>query len=71
MYQLPPVAEVHAGTHYCRANILFDEGAQKSFISQKLADSLNLQSCEQQNICLTSFGETATPTKIQATNVYL
>ena len=65
------MAEVRAGTHYCRANILFDERAQKSFISQKLADSLNVQSCEQQNICLSSFGETATPVKLQATYVYL
>ena len=61
------VAEVRAGIH----NILFDEGAQKSFISQKLADSLKVQSCEQQNICLSSFGGTATPTKLQATHVHL
>ena len=65
------MAEVHAGTHYYRANILFDEGAQKSFISQKLADSENVQSCQQQNICLSSFGGTAIPTKLQATHVYL
>ena len=65
------VAEVRAGTHYRKANILFDEGAQKSFISQKLADSLRVQSREQQSICLSSFGGTATPTKLQATQVYL
>ena len=47
------------------------EGTQKSFISQKLEDSLNVQPCEQQNICLSSFGGTATPTKLQATHVYL
>ena len=65
------VAEVRAGTHYYKANILFDEGAQKSFISQKLADSLRAQSCEQQNICLSSFRGAATPTKLQATQVHL
>ena len=40
------VEDVCAGTHYCRANILFCEGAQKSFISQKLADRWNVQSCK-------------------------
>ena len=34
---------------------------REPFISQKLADSLRVQSCEQQNICLSSFGGTATP----------
>lgn len=65
------VAEVRAGTHCCRANKLFDEGAQISFISQKLVDNPNVQSCEQQNICLSSFGGTATLTELQATRVHL
>lgn len=65
------VAEVRAGTHRCKANILFDEGALKSFISQKLANSLHVQSPEHQNICLSSFGGMAIPAKLQATQVYL
>ena len=47
------------------------KGAQKSFISQKLADNLHVQSSEYQKICLSSFGGMATPTKLQATQVYL
>ena len=65
------VADVQAGTHYCRVNMLFDEGTQKSFISQKLADNLHVQSSEYQNICLSSFGGIATPTKLKATQVYV
>jgi len=32
------ITDVCAGIHYCNINILLDEGAQKSFISQKLAN---------------------------------
>ena len=65
------VGEVHADTQCCKANLLFDEGAKKPFISQKFADILNVQSCEEQNICLSSFRGTVTPTKLQATHDYL
>lgn len=64
------MAKVRAGTHYCKANILFDEGAQKSLVSQKLADSLSVQLCIKQNICLSSFGGKATLIKLQVTHVY-
>ena len=37
------VANVQAGHHCCSSNILFDEGAQQSFISQALADQLNIR----------------------------
>ena len=65
------VAEVRAGTYLCKANILFDEGAQKSFISQQLADNLHVQPFEHQNIRLSSFGGTDTPTNLQAARIHL
>ena len=44
------------------ANILFDEGAQRSFISQQLASTLNLTPLRQESITLAPFGsDTMTP----------
>ena len=40
-------------------NILFDEGAQRSFISQDMAIKLNLQPCNKESISLASFGATS------------
>lgn len=37
------VATVTAGDRHVRANILFDDGAQRSFVTQKLANSLKLE----------------------------
>ena len=39
-----------------KGNIIFDEGAQRSFITQDLATKLNLQPYGKDNICLGSFG---------------
>ena len=36
--------------------ILFDKGAQRSFITQSLADQLNLQPTSHENISVSSFG---------------
>lgn len=40
-------------------NILFDEGAQRSFITQEMATKLNLQPSNKENISLASFGSTS------------
>ena len=40
-------------------NILFDEGAQRSFISQEMAAKLNLQPSSKESISLASFGSTS------------
>ena len=50
------VAIVTAGDKQTRANILFDDGAQRSFVSQKLADLLNLNPQTRENITISSFG---------------
>ena len=50
------VATVSSDKLSATANILFDEGAQRSFISQTLADSLQLSPSRQEKVCLSSFG---------------
>ena len=45
----------HNHTHH-EANILFDEGAQRSFITQTLADQLGIRYTESESIALSAFG---------------
>lgn len=59
--QLPVITRVHAGSHYCKAQILFDEGAQRSFMTQQLAQDLSIRSCQHQRICISAFGGEAVP----------
>ena len=47
------------------ANILFDEGAQRSFISRKLANKLELIPTGTETIGLSGFGDAAKETKFQ------
>ena len=46
------------------ANILFDEGSQRSFLSQQLADKLAIQPLQKETIHLSSFGSKYPFTKI-------
>ena len=41
-----------------KANMLFDEGAQRSFISEEMATKLNLQPSKKENISLALYGST-------------
>ena len=50
------IANVSSTTTTAEGNILFDEGAQRSFITQKLADELQLQPTHQEIISMSSFG---------------
>ena len=50
------IAEVKSDSHSTFANILFDEGAQRSFITQKLADNLKIRLKGTDTIRLASFG---------------
>jgi len=50
------VTEVMSDTAKAVANVLFDERAQCSFISQQLADVLQLTALRQENITLAPFG---------------
>ena len=51
------IANVSAGQTTVEGHILFDEGAQRSFITQELANQLQLQSTHHENISVSSFGE--------------
>ena len=50
------VTEVMSDKTSAIANSLFDEGAQHSFISQQLADALQLNPSQQESITLAPFG---------------
>ena len=50
------IATVPAGPYSTEGNILLDEGAQRSFISQDLADRLCLKATHTERISLSSFG---------------
>ncbi|XP_063416141.1 uncharacterized protein LOC134697785 [Mytilus trossulus] len=54
------VAPVWSDHHCTDTNILFDEGAQRSFVTGSLARKLNLQREGAEKIQLSSFGETNT-----------
>ena len=50
------IATVSKDHVYCEANILLDEGAQRSFITQMLANQLGLPLTETESISLSAFG---------------
>ena len=50
------VATITNGEKRTRANLLFDEGSQRSFITQDLANTLALQPSHKEDITVSSFG---------------
>ena len=62
-------AEVRLGPNRCKAQILFDEGAQRSFITQQLVDSLKVDSCKCQRIWISTFGGEAIPRELQSNSI--
>ena len=64
------VTEVKSDKTSSIANILFDEGTQHSFISQQLADVLQLSPSRQEDITLASFGaDTMTPQSLSVASI--
>jgi len=57
------IANISAGQTTVEGHILFDEGAQRSFITQELANQLHLQPVNYENISVSSFGEQVAATK--------
>ena len=55
------IAEVSSYTTIAEGHILFDEGAQRSFITQELADELHLQPTSHETISVSSFGAQVSP----------
>ena len=64
------IAKVRAGSHYCKAQILFDEGTQWSFMTLQLAHDLNIRS-RRQRIVISAFGGEAIPKELQLTSISL
>ena len=51
------IAPVVYNDQEVECNILFDEGAQRSFITQRLADKLEIKPAEKVSIHLSAFGD--------------
>ncbi|XP_063446844.1 uncharacterized protein LOC134726374 [Mytilus trossulus] len=59
-------------THFNTANILFDEGAQRSFITQEMADLLNLRPHRKEAITISGFGESNKKVRnLQIATIYI
>ena len=54
------IAIVRASSHQIKANILFDEGAQRSFISEALASQLKLTTQKKECVAISAFGASTT-----------
>ena len=66
------INSVHSRTNSATAHILFDEGAQRSFITQDLADKLDLVPENSETLNLSVFGGSTTSVKqVGITTVYL
>ena len=65
------VAKVPSGIYTADANILFDEGAQRSFITRELADKLQLKTAGTEVAQLAAFGSSSKVSHIDTATVYL
>ena len=66
------VANVSSSESTAEAHILFDEGAQRSFISQKLADELQLKPTGTDTVHVASFGQNSQSVRyLQTAKVHL
>ena len=66
------ITDISAGPTTVEGHILFDEGAQRSFITQELADKLQLQPTGHENITVSSFGEhISTPKKLTVASILI
>ena len=57
MPPLPPLFRRLCGGLHVEANILFDEGAQRSFITKKLANTLRISPHTTENVSISAFGD--------------
>lgn len=57
------IANISAGQTTAEGHILFDEGAQRSFIAQELANQLQLQPYNYEHISVSSFGKQISTSK--------
>ena len=66
------VAKVTSGIYTVDANILFDEGAQRSFVTRNLANKLQLQTSGTEEVQLAAFGSSSKKVShIDTATIYL
>ena len=66
------VAKVTSGSYTVDANILFDEGAQRSFVTRDLANKLQLQTSGTEEVQLAAFGSSSkNVSHIDTATIYL
>ena len=66
------VATISASDTCVEANILFDEGSQRSFITKSLADCLQLQACGTEDLSISTFGtQSSHVRKLDVTTIQL
>lgn len=64
------IADISAGITTVEGHILFDEGAQRSFITEELADTLQLQPTRHEVIAVSTFGaQVSTPKKFAVATI--
>jgi len=63
------IAEARSGINCCKAHTLFDEGAQRSFMTQQLADTLKVESSKHHKIQISALGGEALPRELQSTSI--
>ena len=70
--QKTAVANVSTSNRQTEVNILFDKGSQRSFISQSLANSLQLQPFKKEKIQLSAFASrTSSPQQLETASINL
>ena len=66
------IAAVSSETTTDEGNILFDEGAQRSFVTQQLANRLHLQPTHHENISVSSFGaQVSSPRSLEVVTLFV
>ena len=66
------IAAVLSDTTTAEGNILFDEGAQPSFVTQQLANRLHLQPTHHETISVSSFGaQVSSPRSLEVVTLFV
>ena len=66
------IAAVSSETTTDEGNILFDEGAQRSFVTQQLANRPHLQPTHHENISVSSFGaQVSSPRSLEVVTLFV
>jgi len=61
------IGQVSSGNYITEANILFDEGAQRSFMTEMLANELHVEDTGTETVYLAAFGDSSQRVRIMKT----